>query len=80
MKTSLQCRCPGCDRIFNAAESSYSATLLKHDGGTLSMAKTLLCRRCSYHATNKTHLGEMIIKRLLQQASAAAPADLHIVR
>jgi len=80
MKTSLQCRCPGCDRIFKAVESSYSATLLKHDGGTLSMTKTLLCGRCSYHATNKTQRGEMIIKRLLAQATAVAPADLHIVR
>lgn len=79
MKTSLQCRCPGCDRIFKAAQSSYSATLLEHDGGTLSMTTTLLCRRCSHHATNKTHRGEMIIKRLLTQATAAAPADLRIV-
>lgn len=80
MKTSLQCRCPGCDRIFKAAESSYSATLLEHYNGAPRMTETLLCKRCSHHATNGTHRGEMIIKRLLAHAAKGAPADLRIVR
>lgn len=79
MKPRLQCRCPGCERTFNAVDSRYSATLLDHGDGVPKMTETLLCRRCSHHATHKTHRGEMIIKRLLAHAAASAPADVHIV-
>lgn len=79
MKTRSQCQCPGCQRMFNAVESSYSATRMDHGSQGLQITDTPLCKRCSDHATQKTHRGKMIIKRLLAHAVAGAPADVHVV-
>lgn len=57
--------CPACGAEFKAGESSYSATLLKHDCGRLRMAQIFLCPRCSKNATKRNSKGKKAIGRLL---------------
>lgn len=79
MKKDTHCRCPGCSCLFNAKESSYSATRLDVAGSTLHIKEILLCKDCSNHATQKTPTGRKIIDRLLIQAKEVGPSGTHVV-